>query len=83
MTYVKPEALTVTVMHFESLLLSESQTPRQVGGDPTNNGLPTTTGETDGQTNPYGDENGNNGQGNDGFGNRSKGGLWDDWDDEE
>ena len=84
MTYVKPEALTVTVMHFESLLLSESQTPRQIGGDPTDNDLPTTTGETDGETDPFA----NHGQGGSsstggGSGNRSKGGLWDDWDDEE
>lgn len=83
MTYIKPEALTVTVMHFESLLLSQSETPRGTAGDPTNNGLPTTVGETDGETNPYGDDEGNHGQGTGGGGNRSKGGLWDDWDDEE
>ena len=83
MTYIKPEALTVSVMHFESLLLSASETGRGTGGDPTNNGLPTTVGETDGETNPYGDDEGNHGQGSGGNGNRSKGGLWDDWDDEE
>ena len=77
MTYVKPEALTVTVMHFESLLLTDSETPREVGGDPTNNGLPTTTGETDGETDPYS----GHGQGTGGSGNRAKGvNLWDEWD---
>ena len=85
MTYIKPEALTVTVMHFESLLLSQSETPRGTAGDPTNNGLPTTVGETDGETNPYGDEEGNHGQGGSssiggGSGNRSKSGMiWDEW----
>ena len=84
MTYIKPETLAVAVLHFESLLLSQSETPREIGGDPTNNGLPTTTGETDGETDPFA----NHGQGGSsstggGSGNRSKGGLWDDWDDEE
>ena len=84
MTYVKPEALSVTVMHFESLLLSESQTPRQIGGDPTDNGLPTTTGETGEGIDPFGGH-GQGGSTSTGgsSGNRSKGGLWDDWDDEE
>ena len=80
MTYVKPETLAVAVMHFESLLLSQSETRRGVEGDPTNNGLPTTMGETEEGTNPYGDDEGNYGQGNNGDGNRSKSGMiWDEW----
>lgn len=80
MTYIKPETLAAAVMHFESLLLSQSETPRGVEGDPTNNGLPTTVGETDGNTNPYGDEEGDHGQGSGGGGNRSKSGMiWDEW----
>ena len=81
MTYIKPEALTVSVMHFESLLLSQSENPRGVEGGVTegSDGLPGNVGETDGETDPYD----GHGQGSGGGGNRSKGGLWDDWDDEE
>ena len=82
MTYIKPEALTVTVMHFESLLLSASETGRGTGGGPTESEgqdgtpLPTTVGETDGETDPYS----GHGQGTGGGGNRSKSGMiWDEW----
>ena len=78
MTYVKPEALTVTVMHFESLLLSQSETPREIGGGVTegSDGLPTTTGETDGVIDPFG----NHGQSTGGKGTRAKSGMiWDEW----
>ena len=74
--YVKPETLAVAVMHFESLLLSQSEAPRETGGDPTSEGLPTTVGETDDDTDPYGDH----GVGTGGGGNRSKSGMiWDEW----
>lgn len=86
MTYKKPEVLAVTVMHFESLLLSQSETGRGTDGGPTQQSgqdgtpLPTTVGETDGTTNPYGDDEGNHGQGSGGAGNRSKSGMiWDEW----
>ena len=87
MVYKKPEVLAVTVMHFESLLLSQSETGRGTAGGPTERTgqdgapLPTTVGETDGETNPFGDQNGNNhGQGSAYSGNRSKSGMiWDEW----
>lgn len=82
MTYVKPETLAVAVMHFESLLLSQSETGRGTAGGPTEDGLPTTVGETDGETNPFGDEKGDHGQGSGGSGNRAKSSLWDDFDEE-
>lgn len=78
MTYVKPETLAVAVMHFESLLLSQSENPRGVEGGVTegSDGLPGNVGETDGETDPY-DEHG---QGSGGGGNRSKSGMiWDEW----
>jgi len=86
MTYVKPEILAVAVMHFESLLLSQSETGRGTAGGPTERTgqdgapLPTTVGETDGETNPFGDDQGDHGQGSGGSGNRSKSGMiWDEW----
>ena len=80
MVYKKPEVLAITVMHFESLLLSQSETRRGTEGGPTQDGLPTTVGETDGETNPYGDSEGDHGQGSGGGGNRSKSGMiWDEW----
>lgn len=86
MTYKKPEVLAVTVMHFESLLLSQSETGRGTDGGPTDSTgqdgspLPTTVGETDGTTNPYGDSEGDHGQGSGGSGNRAKSGMiWDEW----
>ena len=86
MTYVKPETLAVAVMHFESLLLSASESPREIGGGVTegSDGLPTTTGETGEGIDPFGGH-GQGGSTSTGgsSGNRSKGGLWDDWDDEE
>lgn len=82
MTYVKPETLAVAVMHFESLLLSQSETGRGTAGGPTEDGLPTTVGETDGETNPFGDDQGDHGQGSGGSGNRAKSSLWDDFDEE-
>ena len=82
MTYVKPETLAVAVMHFESLLLSQSENPRGVEGGVTegSDGLPGNVGETDGETDPYGDDDGGHGQGSGGGGNRSKSGMiWDEW----
>lgn len=80
MTYKKPETLAVAVMHFESLLLSQSETGRSMAGGPTEDGLPSTVGETDGETNPFGDDEGGHGQGSGGSGNRSKSGMiWDEW----
>ena len=86
MTYKKPEVLAVTVMHFESLLLSQSETGRGTAGGPTERTgqdgapLPTTVGETDGETNPFGDSEGDHGQGAGNSGNRAKSSMiWDEW----
>jgi hypothetical protein len=75
--YVKPETVVVAIQG-RALMLSASESAREVGGDPTNNGMPGTVGETDDDTDPYG----GHGQGSGGGGNRSKGSLWGDWDDD-
>lgn len=77
--YIKPETLLV-LPYGQIVMAVTSGAPRETGGAPTQEGLPTTVGETDGETNPYGDEDGNHGQGENGAGNRSKSGMiWDEW----
>ena len=76
--YMKPAAEVIELKQIEQLL-SESGV-RDVAGDPTNNGLPSTVGETDENNNGYG-----HGVGDPsnpiGGGNRAKGvNLWDEWD---
>jgi len=78
--YMKPDCAVTAVNFAESYMLTDSESARNVGGDPTNQGLPGTVGETDENTDPYH----GHGQGSGGAGNRSKwGNLWDDFEDEE
>ena len=78
--YMKPECAVIALGFTESHMLTDSESTRNVGGEPTNQGLPGTVGETDENTDPYG----GHGQGSGGNGNRSKyGNLWDDFEDEE
>ncbi len=78
--YVTPVVLTTNYIEPEMLCLS-----RQVSGGPTKPedggiSIPGTVGETDGELDPYSDEEGNgHGQGSGGSGNRAPerwGSLW-------
>ncbi len=84
--YLKPDSTVIVINFTEGHMLSDSETKRNVDGGPTDDGgLPGTVGETDGETDPYSDDEGNgHGQGSGGSGNRGKigGGLWDDIDDD-
>ena len=84
MTYIKPE--TLLIFPYGQIVMNSVSGGRGAGGGPTEkNGqdgtpLPGTVGETDGKTNPYGDNDGGKGQGTGGNGNRSKSGMiWDEW----
>ena len=70
--YLTPETY---ITHCYGDIVMEAASPgREVGGGPTQDGLPGTVGETDGETDPYG----GHGQGSGGSGNRAK--EWDMWD---
>ena len=74
--YLKPETEITTYYGDVVMGAASPDSGREVGGDPTNNGLPGTVGETDGDTDPYG----GHGQGSGGGGNRAK--YFDIWDDD-
>ena len=81
--YLRPETEVIAYRYQESLLQTASPvSTRNVGGGPTENGLPTVVGETDGSIDPFSDNTGKGrGQGSNGSGNRAKGfGAWDEWD---
>lgn len=81
--YLKPETELIVYRYQENLLQSASpESMRNVGGGPTEDGLPGTVGETDGSIDPFSDNTGQGrGQGSGGAGTRAKGfGAWDEWD---
>jgi len=72
--YIAPETLQTTC--YDSIVMGAASpdATRNVGGGPTEDGLPSVVGETDGVTDPYG----GHGQGSGGAGNRGKEfDLWD------
>ena len=77
--YLKPETLTILCIE-EAIMLSESETQRNVDGGPTQTDekplTPQVQDWTDPDVNPY--QGG--GQGNNGDGNRAKSSMiWDEW----
>lgn len=74
--YLTPETFQTTCYGDVVMGAASPDSDRNVGGGPTDDGLPGTVGETDGETDPYG----GHGQGSGGGGNRAKGfDLWDDY----
>lgn len=81
--YLQPKIEVFSLCYSEgSLMAATIESDRNLGGGPTEEGMPTVVGETDNNNNGYGYGVGDPGNPI-GGGNRSKGGLWDDWDDEE
>lgn len=77
--YIQPETL-ILLPYGQVVMEATSGAPRQIGGGPNDEGMPGSVGETDGETDPYGDDEGGHGQGSGGGGNRSKSGMiWDEW----
>ncbi len=71
--YIKPQTDCVTY-YGDVVMDSSSDSARNVGGGPTEEGIPTVVGETGDDTDPYG----GHGQGTGGGGNRGKEfDLWD------
>jgi hypothetical protein len=80
--YLKPEMFIIKYIE-EAIMLSESESTRNIGGGPTQDPENPLTPGVEDWTNEDDDPYQGGGQGGNGAGNRSKGGLWDDWDDEE
>ena len=76
--YLRPETELIVYRYQENLLQTASPTNlRNVGGGPSDEGIPTVVGETEEDTDPFA----GHGQGSGGGGNRAKGfGAWDEWD---
>jgi hypothetical protein len=80
MTYKKPE--TLLIFPYGQIVMNSVSGDRGTGGGPTDktdqdgDPLPTTVGETDGQTDPFA----GHGQNTGGQGTRAKSGMiWDEW----
>ena len=77
--YLKPETLAILCIE-EAIMLSESETQRNVAGGPTQTDEKPLTPEVEDWTDPDEDPYQGGGQGNNGDGNRSKSGMiWDEW----
>ena len=77
--YLKPETLAIQCVE-EAIMLSESETQRNVDGGPTQTDEKPLTPQVQDWTDPDEDPYQGGGQGNNGDGNRSKSGMiWDEW----
>ena len=77
--YLKPETLAILCIE-EAIMLSESETQRNVGGGPTQTDEKPLTPQVEDWTDPDEDPYQSGGQGNNGDGNRAKSGMiWDEW----
>ena len=77
--YLKPETLTILCIE-EAIMLSESETQRNVDGGPTQTDEKPLTPKVEDWTDPDEDPYQGGGQGSGGSGNRSKSGMiWDEW----
>lgn len=77
--YLQPEIEMFSSYSEGSLMAATLDSKRQIGGGPTDEGMPSVVGEIeedDDETDPYG----GHGVGTGGGGNRSKSGMiWDEW----
>lgn len=77
--YLKPETLTILCIE-EAIMLSKSESERNVSGGPTQDDDKPLTPKVEDWTNSDEDPYQGGGQGSGGSGNRSKSGMiWDEW----